>query len=152
MESYFGEDLKRINHAKQVLGHAEKLLEKYPDANRDIIVAAAILHDIGIPEVMRKYGSSMGRFQEIEGPPIARKIMRKLGVNDDKINEVCEIVGHHHTPGKIKTLNFKILSDSDWLVNIADDCDIENKDGLKKLIEKVFLTDAGMQMANEIYL
>lgn len=152
MESYFGEDLKRINHAKQVLGHAEKLLEKYPDANRDIIVAAAILHDIGIPEAMRKYGSSMGRFQEIEGPPIARKIMRKLGVNDDKINEVCEIVGHHHTPGKIKTLNFKILSDSDWLVNIADDCDIENKDGLKKLIEKVFLTDAGMQMANEIYL
>ena len=38
-----------------------------------IVVAAAVLHDIGIQEAERKHGSSGPQGQELEGPPIARR-------------------------------------------------------------------------------
>ena len=148
MESHFREDTKRINHAKKVLSHAEKLLEKEHGADLNVVYAAAILHDIGIHEAERKHGSCAGRFQEIEGPPIARKIMKGVGMQEENIKEVCDIIAHHHTPGKINTLNFRILYDADWLVNIKDEYDIKDKEKIKK----IFLTDAGEKLAKKIYL
>ncbi|NIO82961.1 MAG: phosphohydrolase, partial [Candidatus Aminicenantes bacterium] len=63
-----------------------------------------------------------------------------------------EIIAHHHSPGIIKTNNFKILSDADWLVNIADEIDTSDKAKVKKIIDKVFLTATGKEMAEKIYL
>jgi len=69
MRKLFGEDQKRIDHALSVLSFAEQILNDEP-GDREVVVAAALLHDIGIHEAERKYGSSAGRYQEIEGPPI----------------------------------------------------------------------------------
>ena len=46
-----------------------------------MVRAAAILHDIGIHEAERKHGSSSGRLQELEGPPIARAILEASNVD-----------------------------------------------------------------------
>lgn len=124
MEFYFGGDARRIGHARKVLCLAEKMLDKEACANKLVVTAAALLHDIGIHECERKYGSTAGELQEIEGPPIARRIMEKIGLEDDVMEEVCAIIGSHHSPGEIDTLNFKILYDADCLVNMGDECDI----------------------------
>jgi HD superfamily phosphodiesterase len=116
MEFYFGRDIKRINHARKVLGHAEKILEK-EQGDRQVVEAAAVLHDIGIHAAERKYGSTAGHLQEIEGPPIAENILRKIDFPEAKISEVLEIIAYHHTPGKIDTVNFKIIYRADGLVN-----------------------------------
>ena len=47
LEEYFGDDKKRINHARKVLHFAEVLLEE-EKGERHIIIPASILHDIGI--------------------------------------------------------------------------------------------------------
>lgn len=47
MEKYFGSDQKRIKHARKVLGYAEELVAE-DGGDEEIIIAAAILHDIGI--------------------------------------------------------------------------------------------------------
>lgn len=36
MEKYFGDDMRRIAHAKKVMGFAEELLKKESSANRHI--------------------------------------------------------------------------------------------------------------------
>ncbi len=97
--------------------YAEEMLAK-EKADYEVVIAAAVLHDIGIHEAERKYNSNAGRYQEIEGPPIANSILNKLNFPADKIKEVLEIIAnHHHHPGIIKTKNFKILYEADCRVN-----------------------------------
>jgi len=147
MRKYFGTDGKRIYHAERVLRFAELLLNDEKGDPR-IVIPAAILHDIGIKECERKYNSTNGQLQEKEGPPIARRIMERLGIKEEIINEVCQIIACHHSPGELDTLNFKILYDADWLVNFRE---YPSKID-KKLIDKVMLTAKGRELAYQLYL
>ena len=151
MEAYFDGDAKRINHACRVTEYAEELLKReagdYP-----IVIGASVLHDIGIHQAQQKYGSTIGKYQEKEGPPIAREILTRLGFERNQIEEICEIIAHHHSPGRINTQNFKILYDADWLVNLRDEHDIRDKAELGSIIDKVFLTESGKVMASKSYL
>ena len=151
IEEYFGADIKRINHAKNVMCFAEEIL-KQEKADFHIIIPASILHDVGIKIAEEKYGSSAGHYQEKEGPEIAKKLLLKLGFKTEDIDEICQIIAHHHSPGKVNTHNFKVLYDADWLVNLKDEVDIKNKDKVKKIIDKVFLTETGKEIAEKIYL
>lgn len=151
MEKYFGQDQKRINHAKKVLGYAEQLLEK-EKADSLVVIASSVLHDIGIHKAESKHKSAAGNYQEIEGPPIARSIMEKLQLKKDVIDEVCQIIAHHHSPGKVNTLNFGVLYDADRLVNLKDEFDTSDREKLDKIIEKVFLTESGRELARKVYL
>ncbi len=151
MEAYFGEDKRRIKHAHTVADYA---LEIHESAGGDynVILAAGALHDIGIHEAERKYQSCAGRYQEIEGPPIARDILEQMNVAEEIINEVCEIIAHHHNPGIINTLNFRTLYDADMLVNLGDEGREYDKDKMQRIIDKTFLTPAGKKIAQELFL
>jgi HD superfamily phosphodiesterase len=151
MESYFNGDARRIKHAHRVTEYAEELLKR-EGGDYSIVVGASVLHDIGIHQSQKKYGSTSGQYQEKEGPPIARRILARLGFAPDQTEEICEIIAHHHSPGKITTKNFGILYDADWLVNLRDEYDIQDRNKLSHIIEKVFLTPGGKALAREIYL
>lgn len=151
MEQYFGRDTRRIEHAYKVTAYAEELL-KTEGGDSTIVIAAGLLHDIGIHQAEKKYGSTGGKYQEIEGPPIAREILTKLSFAPEQIEEICRIIAHHHSPGKVNSRNFKILYDSDWLVNIEDEYDIRDKTKLANIVDRVFLTHSGKSLARTIYL
>ncbi|OGC14346.1 hypothetical protein A3J90_05300 [candidate division WOR-1 bacterium RIFOXYC2_FULL_37_10] len=142
METYFDGDQKRISHAKKVLSFAEQIMSK-EGGDKDVIIASAILHDIGIHNAEKKYNSTAGKYQEIEGSPIAKKILEIADFPDDKIAEVLDIIAHHHSGG-LETINFKIIWDSDWLVNIKEDDKLNIN---KKRADKIFFTD----IAKKIY-
>ena len=151
MEEYFGDDARRIDHALRVTAFACRLMEDEP-ADPELVVATALLHDIGIREAERKHGSSAGNLQEIEGPPVAREILARLGYAEPFINEVCAIIASHHSPGEVDTDNFRIIWDADWLVNLGDECDLSEKEKVEKIIKKTFMTATGRMMAKQIYL
>jgi len=151
LETYFGTDARRINHAKRVLGFAEEILRAEGGA-WEVVVPASILHDVGIKVAEEKFGTSSGKYQEKEGPAIARGILLKLGFGKAQIDEICEIIGHHHTPQAIDSQNFKVLLDADWLVNIQDEVDPTNKEKVKQVIEKVFFTKTARTLARKEYL
>lgn len=151
LEEFFGDDKKRINHAKNVMHFAEDIL-KQEEGDWHIVIPASILHDIGIKEAEKKYGSSAGHYQEKEGPAIARKILLKLGLKKENIDEICKIIAYHHTPGKVDTQNFKVLYDADWLVNLKEEVGTKDKVKLRKLIDEVFLTKTARELAEKIYL
>ncbi|MDY6861357.1 MAG: HD domain-containing protein, partial [Thermodesulfobacteriota bacterium] len=137
----------------RVARYAERIL-KGEGGDMAVVLTAAYLHDIGIKEAERKYNSTEARYQEEEGPPIAREILSNLGANRELIEEVCDIVGHHHHPRAEETINFKCLYDADLIVNL-DDRKKEHtmaKDKLKELIEKAFLTKNGAKLAEEVLL
>ena len=151
METYFAGDTKRINHAHRVTEYAEELLGQ-EGGDYAVIIGAGVLHDIGIKVAEEKYGSASGKYQEIEGPPVAREILSRIGSPPEQIEEICQIIAHHHSPGRVDTLNFRILYDADWLVNLRDEYDISDKSKLNNIIEQVFLTESGKALARQLYL
>jgi HD superfamily phosphodiesterase len=151
MRKYFGEDLSRTAHVIAVLRWAEKILEK-EGGSEFVVRAAAALHDIGIHEAERKHNSSAGIYQEIEGPPIARKILKDFGASDKDVEHICKIVANHHSAKDIDTKEFRIIWDSDWIVNLPDEFDLSDKEHIKKMILNIFKTETGKNIAMELFL
>ena len=146
VKAEFGDDHKRIKHALMVLQRAQELL-RTEDADPRIVVAAALLHDIGIQQAEKKHGSSAAEFQELEGPPIARRIMEDLDIDELAIKHVCRIVGSHHTAKGIDTPEFLIIWDADCLVNFHDECSRMAPERLEAFVEKTFRTASGRAAA-----
>ncbi len=153
MKRYFEKDFRRIKHASDVARYAERIV-KEEGGNPAVVLPAAYLHDIGIKLAEKKYGSSEARYQESEGPPVAREILTRLRVGEAVIEEVCDIIGHHHHPKDEETLNFKILYDADLIVNLDENKKERSVDHekLALVIERSFFTSAGKRLAKEILL
>ncbi len=153
MKRYFNRDFKRIGHATRVARYAEKI-GKNEGGNLSVILPSAYLHDIGIKEAERKHNSSAARFQELEGPPVAREILERLGAGEDLIDEVCDIVGHHHHPMETETVNFRVLHDADLITNLEENQKevASDPERIQKIIETSFLTESGRNLAQRVLL
>ena len=124
------------------------------DAHPVVTSLSAYLHDIGIKEAESKYNSASPQYQHLEGPPVARKILEKLGAEEGIIAEVCDIIGHHHTPRDEETINFKVIYDADLIVNLEEKQKEtpSSPEHLEKIVEKSFLTKTGQSMARNALL
>ncbi|MEG6566323.1 HD domain-containing protein [Thermoanaerobacterium saccharolyticum] len=155
LKDYFGTDLKRINHALKVLSFADRIVdgENITDEKiKKIVYITAILHDIGIKKAEEKYGSSSGKYQEIEGPPIAREMMLKNSEDEDVVDRVLYIIGGHHTASKNDGIDFQIIWESDLLVNIEEDELYKDREKVSNIVEKNFKTQTGKMIANDMFL
>ncbi|WP_407314583.1 HD domain-containing protein [Desulfosporosinus sp. SB140] len=151
MVKYFGNDVRRINHAMKVYSFAKTIgeLETISDEKFQVLEVAAILHDIGIKESERKHNSSSGTYQEIEGPPIARELLSEFKLGSEFIDRVCYLIGNHHTYSNIDNMDFQILVEADLLVNIFEDSLSEQAINLLK--EKYFKTRSGNSFLECMY-
>ena len=152
MKTEFGGDARRIAHALSVLSHAEAI-RKREGGDLAVVVAAAVLHDIGIREAERVYGSPAPRYQEELGPPIARSIMERLGMDGAAVEHVLRIVGSHHSARDIDTIEFRIIWDADALVNMLEgDLPIpKTQKQRERVVKKVFRTGTGKERALKIF-
>ncbi len=152
MIRYFGNDARRINHALKVHGFAACIASKESlSANESFIVeAAAILHDIGIHEAERKYNSSGGKYQEIEGPAIAQSLLSDEDIDTKTLERICYIIGNHHSYQKIDGPDFQILVEADFLVNIFED--EMPKHSVESVRNKYFKTKTGLALVEGVYL
>jgi len=151
MKRHFKQDFKRIGHATRVARYAEQI-GREEQGNLAVILTAAYLHDIDTTEAERRHESSAARYQEEEGPPVAREILSRVGAREELIEEVCDIVGHHHHPRAEETVNFKAVYDADTLVNLEEkqkDVPIE-PEKLTGIIEKSFKTESGRNLARSV--
>ncbi|NIQ12686.1 MAG: HD domain-containing protein, partial [Gammaproteobacteria bacterium] len=151
MEQYFGDDQRRVEHALQVSMYAEELLS-YVDADPVVVLSAAYLHDIGIHEAERKHGSSSGKWQEIEGPPVARDILERLSAEPSLLEHVLAIVAAHHTSGGVDSPEFRVIWDADALVNFADVLPGKNDDQIEAILNGHMVTESGYQLARRIFI
>ena len=151
MQDYFGADQRRIDHALQVSCYAEELLS-YIDADPVTTLVAAYLHDIGIHEAERKHGSSSGKWQELEGPPIARKILATLDAEEALTEQVAVIVASHHTRDGVDSPEFRVIWDADALVNFAEVLPSKSAEQIESLLQGHMVTEPGFRIARRIFL
>ena len=120
MVDYFESDFRRITHALEVLRHAEAIAEGRGDFDAEVLIAAALLHDIGIKRSEALHGYNNGKTQEEYGPPIARELLESIAFDPEKISRVCEIIGNHHSPSRYDYVELEILKQADRIVNRLD--------------------------------
>jgi putative nucleotidyltransferase with HDIG domain len=153
MKMYFQRDFKSIGHAAKVARHAEKLIEE-EKADPAVVLSAAYLHDIGKKEAEAKHSCADPKFQEIEGPAVASGILEKLDAKEPLIEEVCDIIAHHHHPREEETANFKVVYDADLIVNLEERQKKQPLDSksLVEIIDTKFLTESGKELAKSLLL
>jgi len=151
MVRYYAGDVKRINHFLKVYSFAKTIgeMEHIELTKQRILELSAIVHDIGIKVSENKYNSSAGKFQQIEGPPLAKNLLKQLGLEEDIINRVIFLVGHHHTYNAIDDIDFQILVEADFLVNIDEES--INKEKIKKIADNYFKTNTGKEFLKMLY-
>ncbi len=149
---YFGNDTKRINHFMKVYSFAKAIgeLEGLSDREQSILEVTAVLHDIGIKNAEAKYNSSAGKYQEQEGPAVAQDILTEFDFDREFVERVKFLIGHHHTYDNIQGMDYQILVEADFIVNIYEDN--MQKEAIENVINKIFVTKAGTEIAKTMFL
>ena len=150
IELYRG-DAKRIQHFCKVHSYA-KLIAETENVDKEclfIIEAAALTHDIGIHSCEEKYGNCNGKLQEKEGPAIADKMLKELGFEQDVSNRIQYLIAHHHTYDNINEIDYQILVEADFLVNVMEDG--LSKEAALKAYESIFKTTCGKMICREMF-
>lgn len=82
--------------------------------------AAALVHDIGIKPAIAQTGACAGPVQEKLGADAVPAFLAALDVPQPVIDRVTFLVGHHHTTTGVDALDWRILLEADYLVNMIE--------------------------------
>ena len=151
MIAYDKGDPRRIQHFMKVHDFARTIgqLEGLDEQTLYILESAAVVHDIGIHVCEEKYGSCEGKLQEKEGPAIAKELLERLGYEQKVINRICYLVGHHHTYTNIDGIDYQILVEADFLVNLYEDG--VSPDAVRKAYQNIFQTENGRKICRNMF-
>ncbi len=151
MIRYYEGDAKRIQHFVKVHSFAKLIgeMEHVEEETMKILEAAAYVHDIGIKPAESKYGFSNGKLQEQEGPAAAREMLERLGFEEKLVERVCYLVGHHHTYTDVNGIDYQILIEADFLVNLYEDG--LRGDAAASVCEKIFRTQSGRRICRLMF-
>lgn len=151
MIEYYSGDPKRIQHFTKVHSYARLIgqLEHLSDDTQNILEIAALVHDIGIKSSELKYGNCNGKNQEKEGKAEAEKLLTELGYPQEVIERVSYLVGHHHSYDQIEGMDYQILVEADFIVNMYEDA--ESEENCRKVCERIFKTESGTRIFKEMF-
>jgi len=152
MISYDYADPKRIQHTTKVHAYAALIGigECLDKETQFVLESAALVHDIGIRASEQKYGYQNGKMQEQEGPAVARELLLKLGgYTESQIERICWLVAHHHTYHACEDIDYQILIEADFLVNLYEDQEPEQ--AIKSVRENIFRTCSGRKLLDEMF-
>lgn len=152
MIEYDTGDVRRIQHFIKVHDLAVTIgtMEGLPEEEMLLLEAAAILHDIGIHKSEEKYQSSAGKYQEKEGPGEAEKLLCQQGsFTNSQINRIKYLIAHHHTYGDIHEIDYQILVEADFLVNLYEDN--ASMAVVKNVLRNIFRTKSGIKLLQSMY-
>lgn len=109
MKSCVKETAHDREHIYRVLGNCMKISENETDVDYDILLASALLHDIGRNGKTKKHN-------EI-GAEMAEEFLKSVDFPQEKVKPVCDAIRTHNNEsyGKQTTPEAKILYDADKL-------------------------------------
>ena len=152
MIAYYDGDPKRIQHFTKVHSYARLIGvgESLDDTSLFILEAAAYTHDIGIRVAEEKYGKCDGKLQEQEGPIVAQKMLSQLGFENYMVERICFLIGHHHTYDNISGMDYQILIEADFLVNLFEEHAMFGKPEVVR--DHIFKTETGKKILNNMFM
>ena len=152
MIDYLHGNLHEVEHLLKVYGYAKAIgeLEGLDPRTQRTLEIAAVVHDIGIPRALEKYGSDAGPYQEELGPAEARALLEKLGCDGETVDRVCHLVGHHHSYDQVDGVDYQILLEADFLVNASHNH--LSREAVEAARKHFFRTETGLRFLDACLL
>lgn len=153
MIGYDNGDPKRIQHSTKVHAYASLIgaEEGLDEETQFILESAALVHDIGIRASEKKYGHQNGKLQEQEGPAVAKELLTRVGgYTEQQTDRICWLIAHHHTYHVCDDLDYQILIEADFLVNLYED-----KESLQEVLavkKNIFKTQSGLKILDDMFI
>ena len=151
MIEHDGGSPKRIQHFlkvhrfAQMIGRAEHLDEH----TQFLLECAALVHDIGITPCKQKYGRCTGELQQIEGPAYARRLLSPFHLTPEDMERICYLVAHHHTYHQIVGMDYQILVEADFLVNLFEEQ--ATPETIEQTLTRIFRTQKGKELCRTMF-
>lgn len=154
MTEYYAGQPHRIQHFMKVYAYSRMIgeMEHLDSRTQHILEAAAAVHDIGIRRSEEIYGDSAGKHQEELGPDEAAEMLAEIGYDEELIERVCYLVGHHHTYSDMDGMDYQILVEADFLVNLFENEDGINEKAVRNALERIFVTESGKALLTAMFL
>ena len=152
MTEFNAGDSLRVQHMIKVyeFAHIIGVNEGLDAKTLKILDIASVMHDIGIRPSEEKYGHCTGKLQEQEGPAYAREMLSHFtDVTEEEKERVCWLIAHHHTYDNIDGLDYRILLEADFLVNMCED--ELSEEALQTSYRNIFRTETGKKICREMY-
>lgn len=151
MIAYMSGDTRRIQHFVKVHSYCSLIgaMERLDTHTLLILESAALMHDIGIREGEHLYGRNDGKIQEQLGPAEAEKILKELRFEENDIQRICYLIGHHHTYHQIDGLDYQILVEADFLVNLQEEN--STKEVCGQVYRNIFKTNSGKMIMEKMF-
>lgn len=160
-------------HSLYAYGIAQALLSQIPEAEENIVLPAIMLHDVGWSTVNErenleaispdKDGSRNHLVvqHEKEGARIAREILQQVGIPEEDILKITEIIDGHDTRLTSLNVNDSVVKDADkiWRVTphgrrvVNDWFGLTNQESLLLCAYRAYnelFTDAGKAMSRAL--
>lgn len=141
-----------ICHFLKVWGFARTIGEAEGLDERTLMTLelAAVVHDIACPALRKERGSAPGGAQEKAGPPMVREFFKDCGLDEEMLERICYLVGHHHTYAGVDGQDYQILLEADFLVNAGEH--EKDRNAVGSFHEKVFKTRTGLRLLEDMYM
>lgn len=152
MTDYMAGDVRRIQHFVKVHDYSRLigLSEGLDEHTQFILEIAALMHDIGIRQGERLYGRNDGEIQQKIGPGQAEIILQDLEFDAEDIARICYLIGHHHTYENMDGMDYQILVEADFLVNLQEDnCSLS---ACQNAYDRIFVTRSGRQLMRNLFI
>ena len=152
MITFSNGNIHDIDHLIKVWTYAKTIgeLEGLDPETQFVLEVAAITHDIACPLCREKYGNANGKYQEKEGPAVAEPMLLALGYDEAVIDRVLFLIAHHHTYNEIEGLDYQILVEADFLVNLFEDG--SSREAAPKVQKNIFKTNTGTKYLSDLFL
>ena len=138
----------------KTIGEAEGLDEK----TLFLLEATAIIHDISCPLCREKYGNTDGKHQEAESPRLVRDFLADSGFDAELIDRISYLIAHHHTMTGIDGMDYQILIEADFLVNLYEDGRpdgdggfMPDKAAVETAYQRIFATETGKWICRSMF-
>lgn len=99
---------------------AKRILKDHPEADKEVVLLAIWLHDIG------QAVDGEGKDHAVESEKETRRFLTKLGLGKERVEKVAHCVrAHRNKDVAPKTLEAKILAAADSVSHMTDICYID---------------------------
>lgn len=144
-------DARRIQHFCKVHSYSKLIAEQeHVDADTLFTLeAAALTHDIGIHYCEEHFGDCNGKLQEQYGPTIAKELLERLHFSEEVSERVQYLIAHHHTYDNIDGIDYQILVEADFLVNLMEGQ--KSKEAVQAAYKNIFRTETGKEICREMF-
>ena len=151
MIAYSDGNMHDIDHLIRVWTYAKTIgeLEGIDTTKQYILEVAAITHDIACPLCREKYGNTNGKHQEEEGMPLVREFLSDCGMNDEQIERVVYLIGHHHTFNSIDGIDYQILIEADYIANASENG--YSQENVTNFMNKIMTTKSGKKLTKAVF-